>query len=214
MSAESKELEKAVKAAIEKAPTRKFLESVDVTIVLRDVDLKGPEGRIREIVELPHPIHKDVKICVVADGEMALAAQRLGVNVITREELQNMDKKRAKKIASECDWVLVKVDLMGLTGKVLGPALGPRGKAPVPVPPNAPIQNIIEKYKRSVNLRVRRQPQVMCRVGTRDMKVEELVENINAVLSALERKLPNPQHQISKVIVKTTMGPPIIALKR
>ncbi|ALU11651.1 50S ribosomal protein L1 [Ignicoccus islandicus DSM 13165] len=214
MSAELEWIETAVKDAIEKSPKRNFLESVEMIVVLKDIDLKGPEGRIREVVELPYQPHKDVNICVVADGEMALTAQKLGVNVITREELQNMDKKRAKKLASTCDWVLVKVDLMGLAGKVLGPALGPRGKAPIPVPPNAPLQNLIEKYKKSVNIRIRKQPQVMCRIGTKDMDVKELAENAYAVLQALERKLPNAQHQVSKVIIKTTMGPPFIAVRR
>jgi large subunit ribosomal protein L1 len=203
-------LERAIENALKLAKKRKFKESVDLTVVLKDINLKGPEGRIKEVVELPHAMNKEVKICIVADGEMALKAQKMGLNVITKEELQQIDKKKAKKIARDCDWVLVKVDLMGLVGRMLGPALGPRGKAPVPVPPNAPLEAIVRKYQKSVNLRVRKQPQVMCRIGTEDMDVKELVENAQAIISALERKLPNPQSQIAKVIVKTTMGPPIL----
>jgi large subunit ribosomal protein L1 len=138
----------------------------------------------------------------------------MGLRVITKEELQQMDKKAAKKVAQQCDWVLVKVDLMGLAGKILGPALGPRGKAPVPLPPNAPLEAFVKKYSKSVNLRIRKQPQVMCRIGTEDMDVKQLAENANAVISALERKLPNPQNQIAKIIVKTTMGPPVLVSQR
>ncbi|UXD21523.1 50S ribosomal protein L1 [Ignicoccus pacificus DSM 13166] len=203
-------LERAIADALKLSKKRNFKESVDITVVLKDINLKGPEGRIREVVELPHPPNKEVKICVVADGDMALKAQRMGLRVITKDELQQIDKKKAKKIAKECDWVLVKVDLMGLVGRILGPALGPRGKAPVPVPPNAPLEAIVRKYQKSVNLRVRKQPQVMCRIGTEDMDVKQLAENAQAVISALERKLPNPQNQIAKVIVKTTMGPPVL----
>ena len=207
-------LESAVSRAVELAKKRNFKESIDITIVLKDINLKGPEGRIREVVELPYKPNKDVNVCVVADGDVALQAQKMGLRVITREELQQMDKKRAKKVASECDWVLVKVDLMGLAGKVLGPALGPRGKAPVPLPPNASLENMVKRYQKSVNLRVRKQPQVMCRIGTVDMDPKQVAENAMAVLSALERKLPNPQNQIAKVIVKTTMGPPVIVAQR
>ena len=206
--------EKSLREAIQLARKRNFKESVDMVVVLRDINLKGPEGRIREVVELPHPPKKEVKICVVADGDVALQAKKMGLTVITREELQQMDKKAAKKLAKRCDWVLVKTDLMGLAGRVLGPALGPRGKAPVPLPPNAPLEAFVKKYSKSVNLRVRKQPQVMCSIGTEDMDVKELAENAVAVVSALERKLPNPQNQITKVIVKTTMGPPVIVVSR
>ncbi len=207
-------LERAISQALELAKKRNFKESVDLTIVLKDINLKGPEGRIKEVVELPYPPNKEVKICVVADGELALKAQKMGLRVITKEELQQMDKKAAKKVAQQCDWVLVKVDLMGLAGKILGPALGPRGKAPVPLPPNAPLEAFVKKYSKSVNLRIRKQPQVMCRIGTEDMDVKQLAENANTVISALERKLPNPQNQIAKVIVKTTMGPPVLVSQR
>jgi large subunit ribosomal protein L1 len=46
------------------------------------------------------------------------------------------------------------------------------------------------------------------------MDVKQLAENAQAVLNALERKLPNPQSQIAKVIVKTTMGPPVLVSQR
>jgi large subunit ribosomal protein L1 len=214
MVARQEALEQAISRALELSKKRNFKESVDLTIVLKDINLKGPEGRIKEIVELPYPPNKEVNICIVADGELALKAQKMGLRVITKEELQQMDKKMAKKIAQHCDWVLVKVDLMGLAGKVLGPALGPRGKAPVPLPPNAPLEAFVNKYKKSVNVRIRKQPQIMCRIGTEDMDPKQLAENATAVLNALERKLPNPQNQIAKIIVKTTMGPPILVNER
>jgi large subunit ribosomal protein L1 len=207
-------LEQGLAKAIELARKRNFKESVDLIVVLKDINLKGPEGRIREVVELPHKPNKEVKICVVASGDTALKAKKMGLTVITPDELQQMDKKAAKKLAKRCDWVLVQTDLMGLAGRVLGPALGPRGKAPVPLPPNAPLEVFVRRYQKSVNVRVRKQPQVMCSIGTEDMDPKELAENALAVISALERKLPNPQNQIAEVIVKTTMGPPIMVVQR
>ena len=103
----------------------------------------------------------------------------------------------------------MKTDLMPLVGRTLAPALGPRGKVPIPVPPNADIVSFVERYRSAVMLRVKDQPQVMCRVGTEDMKVEDIVENIFKVLSTLEAKLPNPRNNIARIIVKTTMGPPV-----
>lgn len=199
----------AIKKAIAYAPRRNFKQSVEMIVVLRDVDPRSPEGRIREIVFLPHPPRKHVTICVVADGEVAVKAREVADRVITREELQGIDRKTAKKIAQFCDWVLVKTDLMGLAGRILGPALGPRGKIPVPMPPNVDVKAYVERYRSAVMVRTRDQPQVMVRIGTEDMSPEELADNAYRVLHALEGKLRNPTYNIAKIIVKTTMGPPV-----
>jgi large subunit ribosomal protein L1 len=204
-------IEKAVREALEAAPKRRFKQSVDLIVVLRDVDLRSPQARIRETVFLPHPPRKHVKICVAADGDMAVKAKEVADKVITRDDLQALvgNRKAAKKIAEYCDWVLVKADLMPLVGRTLAPALGPRGKIPIPVAPNADIVQLVNAYKSAVMLRTKDQPQVMCRVGTEDMPVNEIVDNIIKVLSTLEGRLPNPRHNISRVIVKLTMGPPV-----
>lgn len=200
----------AVKKAIKNSVKRRFKQSVEMIIVLRDIDPRSPEGRIRETIFLPKEIKKDIRICVVADGETAVKAREAGAyRVITKAELTEIDRKTAKKIAQECDWVLVRTDLMALAGRILGPALGPRGKIPVPVPPVADIVSVMKRYKRAIFVRIKDQPQIMCRIGTEDMDPEEIAENALSVLSSLEAKLPNPAHNISRIIIKTTMGPPI-----
>lgn len=202
-------LAEAVEKALRLGKRRRFKESVDLIVVFRDVDPRSPEGRLREIVFLPRRPTKEPRICVVADGDMALQAKEAGVPVYTRSDLQEMrkDRKKAKKVAQQCDWVLVRVDLMGLAGGTLGPALGPRGKAPTPVPPNADIKALIERYKSAVWVRTRNQPQVMCKVGDVDMKPEDIVENVKAVLSTIESKLG--RQKIARVLVKKTMGVPV-----
>lgn len=206
-------LVESIKKAIENSPQRNFKQSIEMIIVLRDVDPKSPEGRIRETVFLPKRVNKEVRVCVVADGEMAVKAREAGAyRVITRSELQTLGKKDAKKIAQECDWVLVRTDLMAQAGRILGPALGPRGKIPVPVPPTADIKSVIERYKRAVFIKTKDQPQVMCRIGTEDMDPEDIAENALSVLSAIEAKLRTPTYNIARIIVKTTMGPPVEVL--
>jgi len=204
------QLKESIRKAIEYSRKRNFKQSVELIVVLKDIDPKTPEGRIRETIVLPRGRGKDLDICVVADGEMAQKARELGAKkVITSDELRNMGKKDAKKVAQECDWVLVRTDLMAQAGRILGPALGPRGKIPVPVPPNADIGVFIKRYKSAVLVRNKDQPQVMAAIGTEDMSIDDLVENAQSILSMLESKLPNGAQNIAKVIVKTTMGPPI-----
>ncbi len=208
MSVDGKIVE-AVSKALALGKPRRFKQSVDLVIVLRDIDLKSPEGRIREIVYLPKKIPKEPNICVVAQGDMEVKAKALGLTVLNREDLQKLrgNKKAVKKLAKKCDWVLVMAPLMGLAGGTLGPALGPRGKAPTPVPPNADIEAVVNRFKTAVWVRTRNQPQIMVRVGTEDMKPEDIADNIKAVLSTVEGKLG--RQKIAKLYVKKTMGPPV-----
>ncbi len=203
-------MRESIEKAIKNSPPRNFKQSVELIVVLRDIDPKSPEGRMRETVFLPKGLGKELKICVVADGEMAEKARNAGAyRVINKTELLSLSRKDAKKIAQTCDWVLVRTDLMANAGRILGPALGPRGKIPVPVPPSINIEAIIKRYKSAVLLRIKDQPQIMTKIGAEDMDLDDLVENAYAILSLLETKLPNGANNIAKIIVKTTMGPPV-----
>lgn len=203
-------LAEAIGKAIELGKGRRFKQSVEMIIVLRDVDVKGQAGKIREFVTLPKGRGKERSVCVVADGDLAAKAREAGAKlVLTSQDLQGINKKQAKKIAGQCDWILVRTDLMAVTGRILGPALGPRGKAPVPLPASADIQGLIKRYANTVVARVKDQPQIMVAIGTEDMKPEDLADNALAVLSAIESKLPSGMGNIGKIVFKTTMGMPV-----
>jgi large subunit ribosomal protein L1 len=190
---------------------RKFTQSVDLILTLRDMDLKRPENRINELLELPHSPKPDVKITVFATGDLALRAKRAGSNtVLGRTEIENFatNKKEAKKLAQNTDFFLAETSLMATVGKVLGPILGPRGKMPTPVPPIAPIDTLIKQYKKMVRVRIREQPNAQVRVGTEEMSDEFLAENIYTLIDLLERRLERGLRNIRDIYVKTTMGAP------
>ena len=72
MPLDNKTLLDAVKEAKEKSGGKKFNQTVDLILDIKEIDMKAPEGKIQEIVELPHATAKPNKICVVASGEFAL----------------------------------------------------------------------------------------------------------------------------------------------
>jgi large subunit ribosomal protein L1 len=213
MPIEQKTLLSAVKEAKEKGGRRNFTQSVELILNLQDIDMKSPEGRLQENVELPYPpAEKTNKICVIATGELALKAKRANADlVLDRAELEGLSgkKKELRKLANEYDFFIAEAPLMPLVGKVLGPALGPRGKMPIPVPPTADIESLLNKHRRTVVVRMRNQPVIQCRVGTENMKEEELAENIQAVLRVVEGKLKRGMKNIKSVCIKTTMGAPV-----
>ncbi len=212
MSLDTKKLADAVKEAKSKAEKRKFVQSVELTLNLREIDMKKPEGKIQELIELPHQISKQSKICVIAQGELALKARNAGADrVIERPELEALsgDKKKQKEIAEGYESFIAEAPLMPLVGRVLGSVLGPKGRMPTPVAPQINIADAIQKQRRTVLVRTRNQPVLQCRVGTEDMSDEQIAENIQAVLRRLEGKLKKGLKNIRTMVIKTAMGPPV-----
>jgi len=202
----------AVKEAKEKSEKRNFDQSVELVLNLKDIDMKSSEGKLQEIVELPHSPAKQNKICVIASGELALKARRANADlVVERAELEGYagKKRDLRKIANGYDLFIAEAPLMPLVGKVFGPVLGPRGKMPIPVPPTVDIVSLLAKHRKTVVVRMRSQPILYCRVGSESMKEEEITENIQTVLRAIEGKLKRGMKNIKVAYIKTSMGKPV-----
>ncbi len=143
---------------------------------MKDLDLKKPEQRVNVSIVLPHKINKEVQLCAIATGELASKAKQSKVHhVMERDDLEKIsgDKKEAKRLASLYDHFLAESSLMPQVGRILGPYLGPRGKMPALIPPNAPLEGIVENSLKTVRARVRDQPSLKCRVATEDMSDDE-----------------------------------------
>jgi large subunit ribosomal protein L1 len=202
----------AVKEAKEKSQKRKFNQSIELIIKLQDIDMKAPESKIQEIIELPYAPEKANKVCVIGSGELAMKAKNANADyVIERGELESLAGKKQdlRKVANNYDFFIAEAPLMPLVGRTLGSVLGPRGKMPVPVPPSADIAGLIKKHRKTIIVRMRNQPILQNRVATENMKDEEITENIQTVLRVLEGKLKKGMKNIKFVYIKTAMGTPV-----
>lgn len=212
MPLDQKTILTTVKEAKEKSEKRKFTQSIELVLNLKEIDMKSPEAKIHEIVELPHSLEKPNKICVIASGELALKARKANADlVVERAELDGLagKKRELRKIANDYDVFVAEAPLMPVVGRILGPVLGPRGKMPMPVPPTADIASLVEKHRKTISLRMRSQPILQCRVGTESMTDEEIAENVQAVLRVLEGKLKKGMKNIRFAYLKTSMGAPV-----
>jgi len=196
MPLDKKTLLDAVKEAKTKSGQKKFNQTIELIIDIKEIDMKAPEGRIQQVVELPHVTAKPN-----AQAEL----------VIEKADLEGLagKKKELRKLANNYDVFISEAPLMPSVGRIFGPALGPRGKLPVPVPPTADIASLIAKHRKTVVVKMRNQPIIQCSVGTEDMKDEELVANIQAVLRVLEGKLKRGFKNIKFAFIKTSMGEPV-----
>jgi len=209
----SSKLLEAIDAA-KKSPSRNFVQSVELIVNVKDVDLTKPENRFTETIELPHGLGKKRrKICVIASGDLALRAERLQLvdKVLGKEDLEALvgNKRMAKKLAGKYDYFIVDPSMMGMAAKALGAALGARGKAPVPIPPGMELEKLVEKYSRSVTVRLRKGPMLGCIIGTEDMDSKALAENAEAVIARIVEKLEKRFRNVASIYVKKTMGEPV-----
>ena len=77
---------------------------------------------------------------------------------------------------------------------------------PTPVPFNAPIESFLTRFRSSIRVRVRGSLSMSCKIGDESMEDKDLAANALAVVNSVEKKLPNGEKNIKKVLVKTTMG--------
>ncbi|HDJ22039.1 MAG TPA: 50S ribosomal protein L1 [Candidatus Bathyarchaeota archaeon] len=208
MSLPREKIIEAVQKARELAKPRGFEQSFDLAINLRELDMNRPENRVNLRFQLPHRIGER-KVLVFASGDLALRARRAGADrVVEPQELEMFaqDRKAAKKNLAGFDAFIAEAPLMPLVGRVAGPILGPRGKMPIPVPPQAPIDEIVERERRTVVLRSRDKPFVHCIVGKESMSDEEVADNIEAVIRSLAAATPRGFANIKSIYLKLTMG--------
>src|SRR3989344_2116889 len=153
------DFKKAVEELKKNSPKRKFAQSYDLIINLKDIDLKVPEQQVELWAPLPHSTGKQTKICALVGGELAEQAKKACDFVVINDEfkLYAADKKKVKKLASECSYFIAQANIMQDIAKTFGRVLGPRGKMPNPkagcvVPPNANLAQLVERLKKTTRV--------------------------------------------------------------
>ncbi|MEE2811800.1 MAG: 50S ribosomal protein L1 [Candidatus Thermoplasmatota archaeon] len=204
-------IKKAIEQALEEAPTRKFVESVEFAFTIKDVDLKNPTNRIQEEIRLPAGRGRELSIAMFADGEMATKAKKAGISVIDPSQIEDLGsaRQKARKLARDHDFFLSEIPHMGPIGRFLGVVLGPRGKMPRPVPPVADPGAIAEGLKTVAIVRSRDKITFHTVIGTRTQGIDALTENGIAVWKRVTAKLERGAGNIRSFYVKTSMGPSV-----
>jgi large subunit ribosomal protein L1 len=204
------QLAELVKKAKEATKKRKFTQSIELIINFKDIDVKKGFA-INEVVQLPKT-SSPATVCVIATGDMSQKAKAAKADaVIGNDELTKFEsnKRESRKFINKYDFFLADTQIMPTVGKALGQLLGPRGKMPTPVPFNAPIDAFLSRFRTSIKVRTRASLSVSCKIGDESMEDTDLAINAHSVISAIEKKLPNGEKNIKKILVKTTMGKPV-----
>lgn len=202
------ELGELVKRAREGATKRNFSQSVELTLVLKDIDVKRG-FTLNDVIELPNRLSDPASVCVIGTGDLSTRAKKAGIDrIIEPEELDRLgtNKREARKIVRSHDFFLADTSLMPNVGRSLGQFLGPKGKMPTPLLYGAPIETISSKFRNSIRVRTKNQLNLSAKIGDEKMEDSKLVGNAETVVNELEKKLPQGSKNIQNTIVKFTMG--------
>ncbi len=194
-------LEEAIKWARANSEKKKFVQTFDLSVNIKNIDMKKPDSKITKEVVLPHGTGAEAKVCVISDSVKNFEP------VVGKTDINSMeaDKKGAKLFCRSYDFYLAEAPLMPLVGKVLGKYLAPKGKMPKLLPPNADPNKIAEGMKNSVRLKMKDSPVIHAPVGREDMSDEQIRDNAARVIEEIKKSLPG-KAQVRNGYIKLTMG--------
>jgi large subunit ribosomal protein L1 len=213
---EKKEFIDAIKKLRESSVKRNFNQSIDLIINLKAIDLKKPEQKVDLFLVLPHTKGKEVKVCALVGNELATQAKGVFDKVILNDDFSKYNEKKIlKKLASEYDFFIAQANLMAPIATTFGKTLGPRGKMPNPkagcvVPGTAQLAPVKEKLQRTVHIQTKNETILKTGIGTEAMKDEDIAENAYFIYNAVVQALPQEKANLKSIILKTTMGVPIL----
>jgi large subunit ribosomal protein L1 len=75
------------------------------------------------------------------------------------------------------------------------------------VPASIKLDPLLARLENTVKVGVKQQASVQIVVGSQDMSDEDIAENVETVLTVLDRNLEKGRSQIKSMFIKTTMGP-------
>ena len=191
---------------LRKQEKRKFSQSVDLIVNLRNFDLK--KNSINLMIDLPHKI-KDYKIAAF------LKVKSKFIDSISKGEFDNYkEKKDLKKLIKAYDFFIASPSLMPAIASSFGKFLGPAGKMPNPQlgivkeESEEDIKETVKKFERILRVKSK-EPSLKFSIGKESMKDNELEENIEKAYNTILNALPNKRENIASVLIKLSMGKPI-----
>jgi large subunit ribosomal protein L1 len=183
----------------------KFDETAEIAFHL-GLDTKKSEQTVRGTVSLPHGTGKSVRVVVFAAGPAADAARQAGADEIGYEDLI----EKVKGGWTDFDVAIATNDAMKEVRK-LGKLLGPRGLMPSPKSGTVTEDTAaaVKQFKAGrVEFRMDRNGNVQVPFGKMSFDAPKLVDNANAIISAVRAARPSAAKGIylKRCTVTSTMG--------
>lgn len=193
-------------AVLQGMPKVKFDETVELSISL-GIDVEKTDQAVRGTVVLPHGTGKTRRVLVFCKGEREIEAKQAGADYIGSADL--IEKIQGGWL--DFDVAIATPDLMRDVSR-LGKVLGPRGMMPNPKAGTVTddvAKAVTEVKKGKVEFKMDKQANLHVVIGKRSFVPAQLMDNANAVLTAIVRARPSAVkgRYIKRVSLSSTMSP-------
>lgn len=200
---------KAALAELRNEKKRKFVQTVDLVMNLKNFDVR--KEALNTFVEVPHGSEK--KLAAFFQKRSKL------IDTITEEDfVKYKEMKDIKKLAKKYDAFIAVAPMMGKVASKFGRVFGPMNRMPSPQAGIVPkeeepmIAAMIEKMNKSLRVK-NKEMAIKLPVGKESMSDDELEDNIKTVIKGLKKKLPRGNDNVKEVLIKFTMTKPIAVVE-
>ena len=190
---------------VKECATAKFDESIDVSVQL-GIDAKKSDQVVRGAVVMPGGTGKTKRVAVFAQGAKAEEAKAAGADIVGMDDLA----AEIKAGKMDFDVVIASPDTMRIVG-TLGQILGPRGLMPNPKTGTVTDDTAaaVKQFKAGrVEFRMDRHGNVGVPFGKLSFETKALVENVEAVITAVKGARPASAKGVfvKRCTLTSTMG--------
>jgi len=198
-----------VKGEEKKGKVRKFIESVELQVTLKNYD-PSRDKRFSGTFRLPNVPKNKSSVCILGNQKHCEKADQLGLDKMTVDDLKkfNKNKKIIKKFAKRYDNFLASASLIKQIPRILGPGLTKAGKFPTVLDENENVQEKVETVKATIKFQMKK---VMClslAVANVQMKKNEIMLNVQLAVNFLVSLLKKNWQNVKTLYIKSSMGPP------
>jgi len=195
--------------ATNKAAHKKFTETVELQIVLKNYDPQK-DKRFSGQVKLPNITKKNFTVCVLGDAQHIDEAKKIGVEYMDIEALKklNKNKKLVKKLAKKYDAFLSSETIIRQIPRLLGPGLNKAGKFPTLLTHNESMATKVQELKSTIKFQLKKVLVLGTAVGNVDLTPEQLLTNITISINFLISLLKKNWQNVRSLYIKRTHGKP------
>lgn len=187
----------------------KFDASIEAAFRL-NLDPRKAEQNLRGAIVLPHGTGKTLRVCVIAKGAKAQAAQEAGADYVGDSELI---QKIQKENWFDFDVMVATPDMMAELGR-LGRILGPKGLMPNPKTGTVTmdVAKAVKEIKNGkIEYRVDKFGNIHLPIGKASFDSVKLQENLKTIYDVLTKSKPTTVKGVfvKNITVVASMGPGI-----
>jgi len=185
---------------------RKFDQTIDLIINLREFDVRREAFSL--FVQVPNKV-KDKKIAGFFEKKSKV------IDTIIKDEFAGYkEKKDLKRLVGNYDFFIANAKLMPAIATTFGRTLGPAGKMPSPQlgilvsEDDNSVSEIVKKVNSTVKIKVK-EPSLKIPIGVESLKDDQIMKNAVIVYNKILDTLPRKKDNIRNVKIKFTMSKPV-----